>query len=389
MATGTTAIRSPTDDISNHTIVLRQLKEVAEVGQRLRGDPLDSFVKVRELVDAGIARFTNNQIQPAGSTAGSGGTVLTALSVQGTGVTGAPIELVGDSASPGNNKVYGTNGSGTKGWYAASAGGSTTLAGLTDVAIPSPANGQFLSYNSAASKWENTDVILDFLPVSPTAWDDEFNTGSGLDTTGSRFAGANAWSYLSGTSWPVANLTVANSWLRVAGTSGTHAVFCAKQALPASGAWCFVIKAIGVLSNQAYYGPGLAIINNSISSNNLVQMMCYQNTFYQQTNSYNPSTGAFTFVSNGTTISSPSNVWYYLAVYYPGSGSVYTLGYSTFAAQQAISNLPTEYLVTTTGMPTGFTQHSTFTLSGATHVAITTIDNALAAAYIDWFRRTL
>src|SRR5579859_1500082 len=118
MATGTSAIRSPTDDLGNHTIVLRQLKEVAEVSQRLRGNPLDSFVKVRELVDAGIARFTNNQIQPAGSTAGSGGTVLTALSVQGNGVSGSPIELVGDTSSPGNSMLYGTNGSGVRGWYA-------------------------------------------------------------------------------------------------------------------------------------------------------------------------------------------------------------------------------------------------------------------------------
>ena len=32
------------------------------------------------------------------------------------------IKLSGDSASPGNSKVYGTDGSGTKGWYAASSG---------------------------------------------------------------------------------------------------------------------------------------------------------------------------------------------------------------------------------------------------------------------------
>jgi hypothetical protein len=32
------------------------------------------------------------------------------------------IKLVGDSASPGNNKVYGTNGSGSKGWYDAGSG---------------------------------------------------------------------------------------------------------------------------------------------------------------------------------------------------------------------------------------------------------------------------
>jgi hypothetical protein len=34
------------------------------------------------------------------------------------------IKLSGDSSSPGNNKVYGTNGSGTKGWYDAASGGS-------------------------------------------------------------------------------------------------------------------------------------------------------------------------------------------------------------------------------------------------------------------------
>lgn len=33
------------------------------------------------------------------------------------------VRLVGDSASPGNSKLYGTNGSGTKGWYDQPAGG--------------------------------------------------------------------------------------------------------------------------------------------------------------------------------------------------------------------------------------------------------------------------
>jgi hypothetical protein len=35
------------------------------------------------------------------------------------------IRLVGDSASPGNNKVYGTNGSGARGWYDAGSGSGT------------------------------------------------------------------------------------------------------------------------------------------------------------------------------------------------------------------------------------------------------------------------
>jgi Protein of unknown function (DUF2793) len=40
-------------------------------------------------------------------------------------------------------------------WTAIGGGGSSTLAGLTDVAVSSPANGDVLTYNSGASKWEN------------------------------------------------------------------------------------------------------------------------------------------------------------------------------------------------------------------------------------------
>lgn len=36
-------------------------------------------------------------------------------------------------------------------------GGSSSLAGLTDVSLSSPTNGQVLSYNSTSQKWENTN----------------------------------------------------------------------------------------------------------------------------------------------------------------------------------------------------------------------------------------
>lgn len=153
MATGTTAIRSPTDDITNHTIVLRQLKEVAEVGQRLRGDPTESFIKINELVNAGVIRFVNNVVQ--GVSASASAVVSVADSIQGAGTAGSPLQLVGDSATPGNSMAYSTNSSGVKGWYAVSSGGSSTLAGLSDVLISSPTNSQVLTYNSSAAKWEN------------------------------------------------------------------------------------------------------------------------------------------------------------------------------------------------------------------------------------------
>lgn len=45
-----------------------------------------------------------------------GGSVLTDNSIQGDGTLGNEIELVNDAATPGVNKVYGTDSSGTKGW---------------------------------------------------------------------------------------------------------------------------------------------------------------------------------------------------------------------------------------------------------------------------------
>lgn len=89
----TSAIRSPTDDPDNHKIVLRQMKENIELAQRLRGDPLDSFVRVRELVAAGVIKF-NGSVQ-AGNGVGSGGSGSGITSVGFTStdflVSGVPI----------------------------------------------------------------------------------------------------------------------------------------------------------------------------------------------------------------------------------------------------------------------------------------------------------
>ncbi len=56
---------------------------------------------------------------------------LTAVPVEDSIVAGSTgVQLDGDTASPGNNKLYGTNGSGTKGWYdQPSAGQETYTAG--------------------------------------------------------------------------------------------------------------------------------------------------------------------------------------------------------------------------------------------------------------------
>jgi len=63
-----TSIRAPVGTLENHQTVLQQLKETTEIAQRLRGDPLDSFVRVSELVNAGIIRITGGVVQPPNPT---------------------------------------------------------------------------------------------------------------------------------------------------------------------------------------------------------------------------------------------------------------------------------------------------------------------------------
>lgn len=60
----TTAIRAVTDDPDTHTVALKQLKETTELALRLRGDPRNSFVRVGELVDAGVVRISEDRVLP-------------------------------------------------------------------------------------------------------------------------------------------------------------------------------------------------------------------------------------------------------------------------------------------------------------------------------------
>lgn len=112
-----TAIQQPTASTDNHTRVLGQLKEAVEIGQRLRGSIGDSFVRVSELVNTGVARVVNGTIQPQNTETGSPATVApggaptgsTAVSVSGTYGTGVGIGL---AAIP-NQSFFGNNSGGS------------------------------------------------------------------------------------------------------------------------------------------------------------------------------------------------------------------------------------------------------------------------------------
>lgn len=167
------AIRSPTDDIQNHTIVLRQLKEAVELAQRLRGSAGDSFVRVSELINSGLARLVNGAVVPSSTTASNGGSsvplgrkILGGNSVAGGGDLTADrtLTLVNDASAPGNLQYYGTDGAGAKGFHSlppSSASPLTTKGDLwgfsgVDARIPVGANGYVLTADSTQAlglKW--------------------------------------------------------------------------------------------------------------------------------------------------------------------------------------------------------------------------------------------
>jgi hypothetical protein len=69
------------------------------------------------------------------------------------------VELDGDNASPGNDKVYGTNGSGAKGWYNAATGGGINQ--LTGDVEAGPGSGSVSSLLKANLKTGSFGVTID------------------------------------------------------------------------------------------------------------------------------------------------------------------------------------------------------------------------------------
>lgn len=55
----------PGQDLRQHTELLRAVKEALEIAQRVRGDPMKSFVRLEELSEMGLADFAGNTRPPS------------------------------------------------------------------------------------------------------------------------------------------------------------------------------------------------------------------------------------------------------------------------------------------------------------------------------------
>lgn len=99
-------------------------------------------------------------------------------------------------------------------------GGSSTLAGLNDVDLTTPANGQVLKYNSTSQKWENANesggggstvhmaiinIETDEMPLDATAYPYTYiNT---VDENGTTISDADIWTYIDNGYEPVLRIT--------------------------------------------------------------------------------------------------------------------------------------------------------------------------------------
>jgi hypothetical protein len=161
-------------------------------------------------------------------------TVSVQDSITGAGTSGSKLQLVNDSATPGANMVYGTDGSGTKGWQTAG-GGSAEPFNITP------------------------DTHGSGVPLF--AANDEFEESS-LDTGGTRFAGATPWAWVNQST---ASVTLNAGSLIFSGqiNASQNVNFIAQAITTSTTAWRYRAKM--AMSFSAAYNNGGFILYESSS----------------------------------------------------------------------------------------------------------------------------
>lgn len=259
-------------------------------------------------------------------------------------------------------------------------GGSSTLAGLSDVTISSPSLSQVLAYNG--TKWQNTtlsagsagaNVTPDTHPTVPSNWDDEFEFGSTLDTSGSRRASAVPWSVLGGGGTPTV-ATVTNGAF-VFGFNSNSTIIYTQSLSGITAPYAFTIKiALAPIGAPANFMNAGIFLRNSSTGKLLSWHPLYSSGWefeaFEWTN-YTINTGIFTGNPLGLT------TWLsgvYLTIAYDGtniacsaSGVGATNTFYTHVTQAASSWVGTP---DTVGIMLNNNSAGTFN------------------AAVDWFRRT-
>lgn len=265
----------------------------------------------------------------------------------------APAAVSGITVTDGTNTVSGA----TKVTFS-----GATVSGSTPNAIVTVSGGGGGSAN----------ITPDTHPATELPPNDEFEYGTTLDTTGARFAGATAWSWLNqGT----ATATVTEGSIILVPDASNANLRCAVQPAP-STPWTFVAK-LGLQSFGANHNGGLVLYNSSngklITWGNLDSG--FASFLYSAFATYNSTLVAATTTPGGLNAIAPDGTLRYFGITY--NGTTLTLSFSP-------SGIPGTF-------HTAYSAAISATLAAITHIGLFATSNASALQpnlVCDWFRRT-
>lgn len=328
---------------------------------------------------------------PASGPSAPGAAAAAASLVPGPGLTGGgpmvgavPIRLLYPTPPIVWNEALlpddwiGSGGSG------GSAGGGS-LATLSDVALTSQTTGQVLTWNG--TKWTNetvsggggTEVLVlggnigpDVHPGTPTPWDDEFEHGTSLDTTGARFPGANAWTVENAlTSSNV--VSTGSLLLTIAGGSANDDTVLLQSLTSVGATWEFTCKKLSADTNLfAGMFVGFAATGKGY------YFGCLSTTLYLISQNTYAGSGV-SAVTNTSFGASAGNLLFtdiYLKIKYDGTDLTFWAAYDGLNFYRLFSVLPSTFL--------GGNPDSIGLMGGSPSVS----SPLSFSVSFDWFRRT-
>lgn len=212
---------------------------------------------------------------------------------------------------------------------------------------------------NAAPAGGGGNITPDTHPTTPTAWDDEFEFGSAIDTTGARFSGANPWTPHVGSGFTISGPLAQGALQAVVTNTTANAGAGYTQPVPA-GSWEFTTKLRGGYIcpfNLPSWGSCYFGSTSPGSDSFLVQ--------YETTRNWD--TGAYAF--GGSIATFTLRTWPYLKIRYDGTNLFFYTGLTGLAA---------DFILVGNGTAASF-------IGGApTHIGLGNGPNTS----VDFFRRT-